>query len=287
MNPHPTPPDPAPQAVARIDGREIPFAGVSQTTLLTLYNRASEALRPHGLLKDPEAARIFKAIEYDFPGVFGKPDASAGARAAMFDRLLRRWLARHPGGQVVELGCGLETQFHRVDDGQVNWLSIDLPEVIRAREALLTPNPRLRHLGHSVLDLAWMDQVDASRGVFITAQGLFVYFDEAEVRRLVQALTGRFPGASLLISTVPRWFSRRTLAGMDRTPRYRLPPMPWGLDRPEMGPTFRAWSPRVSEVRPLPIAFFYGLAGLLLPLASRLPILRNRLTMAVLVETRA
>lgn len=283
----PVPDTPAAPAVARIDGREIPFDGVSQTTLLTLYNRASEALRPHGLLQDPEAIRLFKSIDYDFAGIFGRHDASAGARSRTFDRLLGRWLAAHPGGQVVELGCGLETQFQRVDDGQVRWLSIDLPEVIAAREALLPAHPRLQHLAHSVLDLGWLDQVDASRGVFISAQGLFIYFDEAEVRRVFTAIVERFPEVTLLISTVPRWFSRKTLAGCDRTPRYRLPPMPWGLDRHEMAPTFRAWSARVRTVRPMPIAFFHGLAGLLLPLASRLPGLRNRLTMSVMVEARA
>jgi O-methyltransferase involved in polyketide biosynthesis len=33
-----------------------------------------------------------------------------------FDREVRRFLAAHPGGTVVALGEGLETQFWRVDN---------------------------------------------------------------------------------------------------------------------------------------------------------------------------
>jgi O-methyltransferase involved in polyketide biosynthesis len=36
-----------------------------------------------------------------------------------FDRLARAFLAEIPDGVIVDLGCGLDTRFERVDDGQV------------------------------------------------------------------------------------------------------------------------------------------------------------------------
>jgi O-methyltransferase involved in polyketide biosynthesis len=44
----------------------------------------------------------------------------------------RRFLAANPDGTVVALGEGLETQFWRVDNGRVRWLTVDLPETIAA-----------------------------------------------------------------------------------------------------------------------------------------------------------
>ena len=76
---------------------------------------------------------------------------------------MRRFAARHPGGTVVALGEGLETQFWRVNDGRMRWLSVDLPEVVALREELLPASPRLRGRALSALDPRWIDEVDSSQ----------------------------------------------------------------------------------------------------------------------------
>jgi O-methyltransferase involved in polyketide biosynthesis len=40
-------------------------------------------------------------------------------RARQFDTYSRSFLARHPAGLVVDLGCGLDTHFNRLEDGQL------------------------------------------------------------------------------------------------------------------------------------------------------------------------
>ena len=72
------------------------LSGVSETMLWSLYNRASEARRPDGVLDDRESVRIQSAIDYDFAGRFGEPQGSLAVRAAEIDRVLRAWLKRHP-----------------------------------------------------------------------------------------------------------------------------------------------------------------------------------------------
>src|SRR5580765_8789011 len=104
------------------------LTGVPQTMLWALYNRAAEARRSDAFLRDPLAVTICDGIEYDYVRLFGKPDAGFAIRAVVYDKLLQRWLGEHPDSQVVALGEGLETQFQRVDNGQVHWLSVDLPE---------------------------------------------------------------------------------------------------------------------------------------------------------------
>ncbi|CAM3652973.1 class I SAM-dependent methyltransferase [Paracidovorax anthurii] len=247
------------------------LTGVPQTMLWTLHNRATEALRPNGWLRDAEAVRIYRSIPYDYDRDFGPPDASHATRSAMFDDALRPWLAAHPGGMVVELGSGLETQFQRCDDGQVRWLCVDVPEAIAVRERYLPASERCRHLGLSALDPAWLDEVDPSRGIFITAQGLFMYFEEADVRRLVALIAERLPGAELMFDVIPRWFSRKTLQGLSRTPHYQVPPMPWGLDRHEIAPLLHSWSPRIARVEEEPYRRFRTFPACLAPVIAKLP----------------
>jgi hypothetical protein len=216
--------------------------------LWSLHNRASETKRHDAVLCDPDSVRIHAALDYDFDAHFGDPCGALAARAAAIDEVLRQWLERYPEGCIVSLGEGLETQAGRVDNGRMRWCSVDLPAAIHLRERFLAPNHRFRHVAASVADPAWMDAVDASAGVFIVAQGLLMYLEPDVVSRLFLNVARRFPGAEMVFDTVPRWFSELTLAGLNQTPRYRLPPMPWGVNRDEIEPTLRAWRPDVATV---------------------------------------
>jgi O-methyltransferase involved in polyketide biosynthesis len=251
------------------------LAGVSETMLWALYNRATEARRPDGILSDPVCVKIYQAIDYDFTRHFGIPGGTLAARAAEIDRALRRWLVHHPDGCVVSLGEGLETQAMRVDNGTMGWLSVDLADAIRLRERFLKPTERFRHIATGALDPVWRDKVDPSRGVFIVAQGLLMYLHPDEVRQLLCAIADRFPGAEMVFDTVPRGFSRLTMLGLRKTLHYRLPPMPWGINRDEVRGTLHQWHPRLSEVEFLDYRPPRGLLRLLEPIIGLAPLLRN------------
>lgn len=265
-------------------GKSVELTGVPETLLWTLYNRAQEAMRPDALLRDPDAVRIYRSIPYDYARSFGKPDGSHALRSRMFDDAIKPWMAAHPGGMVVELGCGLETQFQRCDDGQVRWLCVDVPETIAVRERFLPPTERCQHWPGSALDLSWLDAVDVSRGVFVTAAGLLMYFEEAQVRDLLGAIDGRLRGAHLMFDAIPPFFSRKTVAGFYKTPHYRTPPMPWGISRRMIASMLKAWMPHAERIQTVPYGFYRGVAGRILPVFSRTPGLRNLLPSVVRVQ---
>jgi O-methyltransferase involved in polyketide biosynthesis len=264
-------------AVERAGGVTPALAGVSETMLWALHNRATEAKRRDGVLVDPESARIHELIDYDFARRFGEPAGSLAARAAAIDRTLRLWLERHPDGIVVSLGEGLETQRQRVDNGRMRWLTVDLPDAIRLRERFLTPTDRFRHFTGSALEPDWMDAVDAGSGIFVIAQGLLMYLEPEQVRHLFTRIADRFPGAEIVFDAVPRWFSHLTLLGLHQTPHYRLPAMPWGIDRDEIEPTLLRWHPGISRVAFLDYTIPRGLPRMLADMTSRVPGARHRL----------
>jgi hypothetical protein len=259
------------------------LAGVSETMLWSLHNRASEAKRADGVLADPGSVRIHDSIDYDFTRHFGAPLGSLAARAAEIDRALRTWLKGHPDGIVISLGEGLETQGQRVDNGRMHWLSVDLPAAIRLREQFLAPTLRFRHIAASVLDPVWMEAVDPTADVFIVAQGLLMYLEPDSVRQIFIRIADRFPGARIVFDTVPCWFSQLTLVGLNQTPHYRLPPMPWGIDRDDIGPTLRRWHPRVADVAFLSHRMPRGPARLMEDMTSHIPVARHRVPSLVLV----
>jgi O-methyltransferase involved in polyketide biosynthesis len=260
------------------------LAGVPETMLWALHNRASEASRRDGVLTDPDSVRIHRSLDYDFDHHFGVPAGSLAARAAEIDRVLKGWIARHPDGLVVSLGEGLETQARRVDNGRVRWLSVDLPDAIRLRERFLAPTDRFRHIAISVLDPAWMDAVDPSSGVFIVAQGLLMYLQPEMVRTLFAGIANRFPDSEMIFDAVPRWFSRLTLRGFNQTPHYRLPPMPWGINRDQIEPALRQWMPRLTSVTFLDYRVPRGLPQMVAHLIHHMPFVRHEVPSLVYVK---
>jgi len=154
------------------------------------------------VLDDPRAIEVADRLQYDFA------DAASGAswhavRVATFDQAVRRFLGRHPAGTVVALGEGLETQFWRVDNGRVRWLTVDLPGTLDLRRQVLPDGPRQRSVAGSALDLSWADELDPAEPVLVTAQGLLVYFTRDEVHQLIASMAERLPRAVFVFDVVP------------------------------------------------------------------------------------
>lgn len=260
---------------------KVELEGVPETLLWNLYNRAVEARRPgRRLLDDPLAVELVDRIDYPFERFGGAAMAQWHAlRVRCLDGEVRRFVAEHPDGLVVALGEGLETQFWRVDNGSVRWLTVDLPETVDVRNTLLPDDPpRRRSLACSALDPRWMDEVEAtedlSKGVLVTAQGLLMYLPPPDVKRLIADCAERFPGGRMLFDALPRAMVARSQAGAHDVPGagYRAPRWQWGMDGKEYRKVATA-SPRIAEVRSLRLPPGRGLYAIA-PVSHLIPGLR-------------
>lgn len=224
----------------------ININGVPETMLWTLHNRASEALLPDAIIQDELCIEIYKSIPYDYEKNFGKPDYSHGFRSWFFDQQLKEWLQKHPGGIVLEMGAGLETQFFRIQDPSVRWYVIDVPESIAIRKKYIPEHKQLTNIAKSALDFTWLDDVPESEDghAFISFQGLLMYFNETDVKELLQRTQKKYPNATMVFDTIPRWLSKKaTQKSWKKTPSYTTPPMPWGINRDEIQATMQKWLP--------------------------------------------
>ncbi len=245
--------------LSEVDGNIL--EGVSATTLWTLHNRGTEAKRSDGVIRDPWAVTLFDAISYDYRK-FGKPNQSHALRARSFDAAAQDYLTAHPKASVVALAEGLQSSFWRLERtgvaSELTWYSVDLPPVIALRERLLPHDDRIVALAQSALDRSWMDRVDDSHGVFITAEGLLMYLDPADALGLIRDCAARFPGGQMVFDSIPHWFSRRTLKGLKLSDRYTAPPMPFALTADE-GLALADSIPGVRAARDIPLAQGRGL----------------------------
>lgn len=192
---------------------DLPLSSVSDTGLMTLFCRVRESRSARPILHDPAAEALADALlpllqrtDRELPRRLGRGQVHPvlcvylALRTRHYDGIARAFVAKHPPGLIVDLGCGMDTRFPRLDDGAITVVSVDLPEMIDVKRRFVGENPRHRLLGCSVLDHRWMDDVAAlARGpVLFLAEGLFPYFEPAAVRDLVLAMQRRFPGSELV-----------------------------------------------------------------------------------------
>ncbi len=190
--------------------------GVVETLFIPLYVRAEETRRPDAMIHDEKAAGLVTRLRYDFSQI-QQIHMDDGDRVTLilrnreFDAYAKDFLTRHPDAVVVHIGCGLDTRFDRVDNGQVEWFDLDLPVVIDLRRKYLGGEPaRYHELPFSAFDLTWIDRVKEfnRRPCLFIAEGVFMYFPEAEVKRLVLALCEQFPGAELVFDAFSPYLVR-------------------------------------------------------------------------------
>jgi O-methyltransferase involved in polyketide biosynthesis len=233
------------------------LAGVSETALLTLNGRAYQARHPNAIIDDPMAIRLVDAIDFDFDKFGRRKGQEMALRSLAFDRAATRYLSRHPAATVVALAEGLQTSFWRLDaaipDPRFRWVSIDLEPVIALRRRLLPDSPRITTLAQSALDYSWMDAVDTTDGVFITAEGLLMYLQPDEAMDLITACASRFPGGQMMIFDLPPTMVKKIAPkGMRSSARYRVPPMPFSLSPAQLAELVHT-VPGVTAVHDLPM----------------------------------
>lgn len=181
------------------------FTGVEETLLLPLWARAKETQRRDAIIDDPKAVELLRSIDYDFQRFDQdwKSQVAVAVRTRILDDAVTRFLELHPNAVVVNLGAGLDSRFHRVDNDTVLWYELDLPEIIECRRDYFDESERYRFIGCSVMDTRWFDQVEhAGRPLLLIAEGLLMYFARYEVRNLIRKLVTAFPKAEMLLEVL-------------------------------------------------------------------------------------
>jgi methyltransferase (TIGR00027 family) len=203
---------------------DIEISDVSATLLLTLFCHALESQSPNPILTDPNAEDLMKKLNPELAKsknilyrrlAQGKINKNLivhiSLRAKKYDDYVRNFLKQSPDGVVVNIGCGLDTRFWRIDNGRVNFYDLDLPEVIGIKKKLCEESKRYHMISSSVLDHAWMSGIlEHNTGPFLfLAEGVFMYLNQEDVKALVLKLQKQFPGSELVCEVVnDRWLKK-------------------------------------------------------------------------------
>ncbi|MEM7219553.1 MAG: class I SAM-dependent methyltransferase [Pseudomonadota bacterium] len=228
---------------------------VQETLLLPLWGRAFETGKDAPRLVDHKAQEILDRLDYDFSTI--EQTQSIGqhgwvARSIQTDRVAKAFIAKHPRATIVNLGCGMDTTFSRVDNGQITFFELDFPDVIALRKQFFDEDERHRSIASSLHDTAWFEQIEPTDGLLLLAGGVFMYSSEAQIRSFFVALADHFGTCELCfdaMSPLGLQIGKKMVLKKGGLNSFQ-DSEGWALKSPR---ALETWDPRISVVSAVPM----------------------------------
>ena len=181
---------------------------VQHTLCMPLTGRMIAARKYPDLFPDRDAERIVRELGEDLSG-----RAMYRLQYMWMNCLIRQYnlaweiteyLKLHPKAAVVELGAGLSCLRRQMGNETNPWYCLDMADVIALREKHIPLGEHEKNIVCDLNDFSWFDKIDfdPAEGIIFTAGGLFYYFEREQVRRLLCAMAGRFPGGVISFDAV-------------------------------------------------------------------------------------
>lgn len=187
------------------------LTGSAETMLQSFYARAKYSRKRNAKFYDAKAIELVNKIDYDFSKAEKDSTMSNGviARTIVFDELVKDFINKNPDCTVVNIACGLDTRFYRMDNGRIIWYNVDLPETIEVRDAIYHESGRVSTIGISATDPSWADKVTKRGKMLFIIEGLSMYLTSDENAQMLSIIRDKFDNATVLMECLAKkWVNK-------------------------------------------------------------------------------
>lgn len=194
---------------------------VSNTSIATsLRSHVIESEKENPILNDPMAKYCLdklyalaseeeRALLFDreLPLALTNPQA---LRARKYDEIANDFILKNPGCTVVNLGCGFDTRYWRINNKNCEYIELDLPELIKIKKEIFEEHLNYQQISCSVLDTSWIDTVTkkGNNNILLLAEGLFMYLPKNEVIKLLKTISERFNNSQIALEVTNEKYTR-------------------------------------------------------------------------------
>lgn len=198
---------------------------VSRTAILPLLCRAVVSERNDPAFNDPMAVLCLEKLlsiaseeekkrilhwRKKYTGINTRDVNARIMTVRTFDRITSKYISDNPGCTVINLACGFDTRFWRIEADKCKYIELDLPEMIALKREILQNYLTYELIGCSVLDPSWIDEVTASgsSNFLLLAEALFYYLPKPDVTRILQVISHKFDHSQLVLETAPEKYTK-------------------------------------------------------------------------------
>lgn len=197
------------------------LSNVSKTAIITMTCRSAQTENPKSDFNDPMSVQSLRRLTdlasesekktiqkiKKMYGKYSKKEAqSLVKRVSSIDRIINDYILNNQDCTVINIACGFDTRYWRLDRRDCTYIELDLPEVIDQKKALLGDQINYKMISSSVLDFDWIDEVTKERNsnFVVVMEGLLMYFEEEDVKKLLGEISQRFSNSLLLTDALDK-----------------------------------------------------------------------------------
>lgn len=179
------------------------FSGVAKTLFIPLTARIYVSKRFPNYFYDEKCLEIEKLIPMELLNIKSNQYQNFANVSCFFnmDKIVRDFIENNGECNIVNLGCGLETNYYRIKDDRATFYELDLPEVIENRRKVLGETSKDICLPYSMFDLKWCSHIDKNKPTLITARGVFEYFEVDKIVELLKQLSKEITNAEVVFDS--------------------------------------------------------------------------------------
>lgn len=199
------------------------FEAIANTVFVPLLARIHISRKFPDLFYDRKALELEKYLpRHAEKGSFEYTDLASAARYIIMDEMVADFIKRNSPCHVISLGAGLESAYFRLTErpgtGRALFYEVDLPEVIDARRKVYGENPGEKLISGDMFAMEWAGEIEnRTLPTVLIVSGVFQYFREEDILKLIAGLTEIFPGQELIFDATStkglkftNWFIKRT-----------------------------------------------------------------------------
>ncbi len=208
---------------------ELKLGDVQETALIPLAIKADESKRSDHRIYDGKAVEIIDGLGIDTKK-YDKYMSHEGvvARTILFDNEVKRLLEKYPDAVCVNIGCGFDDRFSRVDNGKVRWYNVDLPDSIELRKKVFEERDREFMKAGDLTGTDWTEGIPNEGVTIIIAEGLLMYFSEEQVSGLLDHICDYF-GKGYILAEIMHPFAVKNSSHHD-TVKNTKAAFGWGIE---------------------------------------------------------
>ena len=173
---------------------------VNKTLYIPLYGKAYVS-RKGIILNDKKAEEIWSAEGFELKGKSKSKWLAyyMGMRSAVFDQWLLEEMKKDNGAVVLHIGCGMDSRVIRVGTDGHLWYDIDFPSVIEERKKYYVEDELYHMIEADVRQQNWLEAVPKAKHAIIVMEGVSMYFEPQELRKVLEQISTHFATVNLLM----------------------------------------------------------------------------------------
>lgn len=184
----------------------INLSSTASTLLITLYSRANLS-KKNIIIKDEKAEEIIQLAGYSQKKLKLRKSYQIflTIRAKLIDDYTKEFIDKYNGNcTVIQVACGLDSRYIRLNNPNVKWYDLDLYGTIELRKKFYKQSANYKMIESNVCNFTWINKIDPEdikKPTLIIAEGLFMYLSKEDNVNIFSSLPNYFKDVDIIFDT--------------------------------------------------------------------------------------